>query len=148
MDRGNGITITDVGRNHRVGPMKRDAVVVVVKNKVFIWYHHHLGYYLGCFKNSFFAGFKSPAFRFYLYLQTWDASTRVREYQIKLFKIESLGLGLRRFWGLNSHRPSQNPIFGEPQIEKTPVDTRIKLWSVVVEGSSSFLNRFISHHST
>jgi len=47
----------------------------------------------------------------FTYLQTWDAFVRVREYPIKLLKVESLGLRLR-FLGLNSHRPSQNPIFG------------------------------------
>ena len=60
----------------------------------------------------------------FTYLQTWDAPARVREYPIKLFKVESLGLGLR-FWGLNSHRPSQNPIFGGAP-EKTPFGTRLK----------------------
>ena len=61
----------------------------------------------------------------FTYLQTWDApARRVREYPIKLFKVESLGLGLR-FWGLNSHRPSRNPIFGGVP-EKPPFGTRLK----------------------
>ena len=30
LDRGYGVTITDDGRNHRVGPMKRDVLVIVV----------------------------------------------------------------------------------------------------------------------
>ena len=47
------------------------------------------------------------------------APAKVREYPINLFKVESLVLGLG-FWGLNSHRPIQNPIFGGAP-EKTPV---------------------------
>ena len=97
---------------------RKESVAV----RVFIWYH--LVYFLvGRFKNRFFAGFQSPVFNF-TYLQTWDAPARVREYPIKLFNVESLGLRLG-FWGLNSYRPSQNPIFGGAP-EKTPVGTRLK----------------------
>ena len=50
----------------------------------------------------------------FTYLQTWDTPARVREYPIKLFKVESLGLGLR-FRGPNSHRTSQNHFWGSPR---------------------------------
>jgi len=44
------------------------GILLSPPKKVFIWYH--LGYILGRFKNSFFAGFASiSSFRFYLYLQ-------------------------------------------------------------------------------
>ena len=65
----------------------------------------------------------------FTYLQTW-------EYPIKLFKVESLGLGLGlRFWGLNSHRLSKNPIFGGAP-EKTPVGTRLKPLSYYYSNTS------------
>ena len=79
----------------------------------------------GVFKTSFSSLVFNLQFLDFTYLQTWDAPARVREYPIKLFKVESLGLGLR-FWGPNSHRPSQNPIFGGGAPDKTPFGTRLK----------------------
>ena len=64
----------------------------------------------GVLKTGFLLVFNIQ-FLAFIYLQTWDAPARVRDYPIKFIKVESLGLGLR-FWGLNSHRPSQNSIFG------------------------------------
>jgi hypothetical protein len=69
----------------------------------------HLGYFLGRVLKTVFSLVFNLQFLDVTNLQTWDAPARVREYAIKLFKVESLGLGLR-FWGLNSHRPSQNSI--------------------------------------